>query len=1040
MQSFFNEDDLEQLSLEWFEQLGYEVKHGNDISHIGVASERDNYEDVILDQRLGAALRKINPDVADEAIQQAIHLISIEQFPSLIENNRTFHEYMTNGIEVEHYNEEGETLVDLVNIFDFKHPENNDFLAVKQLVVDKGNIQKIPDIVLFVNGLALVVIELKNATNESVGIYQGFNQLQTYKSKVPQLFNHNAFVVTSDGLNTKVGSLTADYDRFMHWRTNDGETEATLSIPSLEVLISGMLNKHVLLDMLKNFILFQDKGDGKVAKIVAAYHQYYAVNKAVESTLKASSDEGDGKAGVIWHTQGSGKSLTMVFFSGKLIQEMNNPTIVVLTDRNDLDNQLFGTFSDSKDRRGKGLLRQSPKQAESTKDLIDLLSVESGGIIFTTMQKFAPEEGEAYMRTLSNRKNIVVMADEAHRTQYGFSAKIGTEGEDIKYGYAKYLRDALPNASFVGFTGTPVASTDKNTEKVFGDYIDIYDMTQSVKDGSTVKIYYESRIIPLNMPDDVKIDDAYADITEGQEDNVKDRLKSKWSRVEALAGSEPRIETLAKDIIEHFETRQKAIEGKGMIVAMSRRIAVELYDEIIHQKPEWHSDDDNKGVIKVVMTGQSSDPENFQRHIGPKQRRVTLEKRMKDENDELKLVIVRDMWLTGFDVPSLHTMYIDKPMQGHNLMQAIARVNRVFRDKPGGLIVDYIGIADSLKEALKEYTADDRDQTGIDTEVAIELMLTKYDILQDLLYEHDYAGYESEDRSERYAAFNNTVNYVLALEESDKKLFINTVTELAKAYALCATEAEAQELNSEIAFFKSVKSGVLKLIAPPGPGGKRTKTSAEIEAELNQLVSKSVVTDEVVDIYKTLGLENPDISILSDKFLEDVQALPQKNVAVALLDRLLKGKVKSLMRTNATQSKKFSEMLDKAVNQYNKRSIETSKVIEELIELAKNIDKAAAEGEALGLNADEIAFYDALASHDTAKDVLGDEKLRAIAHELTKAIKKNMSVDWHKRESAQAKMRVTVRRLLKKYGYPPDLQKIAVDNVVEQAELMVREL
>ncbi|SEW17399.1 type I restriction enzyme, R subunit [Aliicoccus persicus] len=944
MKSFFNEDDLEQLSLEWLENLGYEIKHGNDISHIGIASERDSYEDVILGQRLESALQSINPDVAYEAIKQAAHLLTIEQSPSLIENNRIYHEYMTNGIEVEHYNEDGKTLRDIVKVFDFNNPGNNDFLAVKQLVVEKGDNQRIPDIVLYVNGLPLVVIELKNATNESVGVLQGYNQLQTYKERIPQLFNHNAFMVTSDGLNTKVGSLTANYDRFMHWRTKDGETEATSAIPSLEVLITGMLNKHVLLDMLRHFILFQDVGEDQVVKIVAAYHQYYAVNKAVKSTLEASSSEGDGKAGVVWHTQGSGKSLTMVFFSGKLIQEMNNPTIVVLTDRNDLDNQLFGTFSISKGRRGKGLLRQTPKQAESTKDLIELLSVESGGIIFTTMQKFAPEEGESFMRRLSDRKNIVVMADEAHRTQYGFSAKVGDQGEDVKYGYAKYLRDALPNASFVGFTGTPVASTDKNTEQVFGDYIDVYDMTQSVKDGSTVKIYYESRIIPLNLPNDLSIDDDYAEITEGQEDFTKDRLKSKWSRIEALAGSEPRVKALAKDIIEHFETRQQAMVGKGMIVAMSRRIAVELYDEIVRQKPDWHSDDDHKGVIKVVMTGQSSDPQNFQRHIGPKQRRVLLEKRMKDEQDELKLVIVRDMWLTGFDVPSLHTMYVDKPMKGHNLMQAIARVNRVFKDKPGGLIVDYIGIADSLKEALKEYTADDREQTGVNTELAVELMLTKYDVLQDMFYEHDYSDYESESRIERYTAFNNTVNFVLEFSKDHRKLFIDTVTELSRAYALCATEEEAKDLNREIAFFKSVKSGVVKLVSPPSQGG-RTKTPAEIDAEVNQLVSKSVVTDEIVDIYETLGLENPDISILSDKFLEDVQALPQKNVAVALLDRLLKGKVRSLMRTNATQSKKFSEMLDNAINQYNKRSIDSSKVIEELIELAKSIDKAQKEGE-----------------------------------------------------------------------------------------------
>lgn len=556
--SFFTEDDLEQLSMEWFEALGYEVRPGDEISHTGIASERDNYEDAILDQRLSAAMRKINPNISDTAIKQAVHQISVEQSPSLIENNRIFHEYMTNGIEVEHYNDKGETIIDLVKIFDFTDYKNNDFLAVNQLVVNKGTTQKIPDIVLFVNGLPLVVIELKNATNESVGILQGYHQLQTYKNRIPQLFNHNAFLITSDGLNTKVGSLTADYDRFMYWRTKDGQTNATSESPSLELLIFGMLNKKVLLDMLRHFILFQDVGEGKVAKIVAAYHQYYAVNKAVESTLNASSNEGNGKAGVVWHTQGSGKSLTMVFFSGKLIQTMNNPTIVVLTDRNDLDNQLFNTFSASKGRNGRGLLRQTPQQAESTKDLRDILSRESGGIIFTTMQKFTPEAGESYMNTLSYRKNIVVMADEAHRTQYGFGAKFGESGDNVKYGHAKYLRDALPNASFVGFTGTPVSSTDKNTEEVFGDYIDIYDMTQSVKDGSTVKIYYEGRIIPLNLPEGETIDDAYEDITEGQEDIVVEGLKTKWSRVEALAGSKPRVQKLAEDIINHFETRKQA--------------------------------------------------------------------------------------------------------------------------------------------------------------------------------------------------------------------------------------------------------------------------------------------------------------------------------------------------------------------------------------------------------------------------------------------------------------------------------------------------
>ncbi|WP_271400317.1 type I restriction endonuclease subunit R [Salinicoccus roseus] len=1034
--AFFTEDDLEKLSIEWFTKIGYEVKTGNEISHSGLYAERDNFNDVILNHRLETALRKNNPELNSNAIEQAVHKITIEQASSLIENNLIFHEYMTNGIEVEYHDDAGKRFNALVKVFDFETPENNDFLAVNQLEIDKGAYKKIPDIVLFINGLPIVVMELKNATNESVGIYEGYNQLQTYKNTVSQLFNHNAFLVTSDGFNTRVGSLTANYDRFMHWRSKDGKVEATTEIASLEVLIYGMLNKETILDLLKHFILFQKGSDGKAVKILAAYHQYYAVNKAVERTLEASADNGDGRGGVIWHTQGSGKSLTMVFFSGKLIKTMNNPTLVVLTDRNDLDNQLFGTFSSSSAYASGGLLRQRPKQADSRKELVNLLSVESGGIIFTTMQKFSPEEGEVIMPVLTDRRNVIVMADEAHRTQYGFSAKFDRTGEDVKYGYAKYMRDALPNASFVGFTGTPVASTDKNTVQVFGNYIDVYDMTQSVEDGSTVKIYYESRVIPLNLPDDLSIDDSYEDITEGQEDDIKSRLKSKWSRVEALAGAQQRLEILAKDIIAHFDTRQSAMQGKGMVVAMSRRIAVNLYDEIVKLRPEWHSDDDHKGAIKVVMTGQSSDPENFQRHIGPKSRRELLEKRMKDETDELKLVIVRDMWLTGFDVPSLHTMYVDKPMKGHNLMQAIARVNRVFKDKPGGLIVDYIGIADSLKEALKEYTADDREQTGIDTEKAVEVMLAKFEVIQDMLYQHDYSGFESDSQSVRFKAINETMNYILGLNEKDRKLFINTVTELTKAFALCATEPDAQELNQEIGFFKAVKAGLLKILTPPLGGGQERKTPAEIDVEINQLVSKSVVPDEVIDIYDALGLEKPDISIISDQFLDDVKALPQKNVAIRLLERLLKGQVKSLMRTNVTQSKKFSEMLDNAINQYNKRSIESSKVLEELIEMAKDIAQKQQEGEELGLNADEVAFYDALSNHETAKEVMGDETLKAIAHELTQKIKENMTVDWHKRENAQAKMRVTVRRLLKEYGYPPDLQKKAVEQVVEQAELM----
>ena len=1031
----FSEDDLEQVALEWLQLLGYDYKKGNEISMTGLTPERKSDKDVVLHERLEKALRKINSDIHPRFIEKAIHELTLEKSPNLLENNLTFHENLINGIEIEDYDDEGQSVVEIVKIVDFEHPQNNDFLAVNQFTVVNGDYTKRPDIVLFINGLPIVVIELKNSTNETVGVEDGYHQLETYKMRIPQLFTFNEVLVTSDGINTKAGSLTANYDRFMTWRSKDGETESSSSLASLDVLIHGMLNPETLLDLIRYFVLFQDDGKGHISKILAAYHQYYAVNKAVDRALLASSGHGDGKGGVIWHTQGSGKSLTMVFFSGKLIQMLNNPTLVVVTDRNDLDNQLYSTFVKSKGRSGKGLLRQTPKQAETRKELKSLLSVESGGIVFTTMQKFEPEQNETTMAALTERKNVIVMADEAHRTQYGFNAKYDDKGEGIKYGYAKYLRDALPNATFVGFTGTPVASTDKNTQMVFGNYIDVYDMTQAVADGSTVKIYYESRVIPLNLPQNLDLDEAYNDITEDQEEDVKQRLKSKWSRIEALAGAKPRVEALAKDIIQHFETRQQAMKGKGMIVTMSRRIAVDLYDEIIRQKPEWHSDDDDKGVIKVVMTGSSSDPASFQRHIGPKKRRNLLEKRMKDVNDELQLVIVRDMWLTGFDVPSMHTMYIDKPMKGHNLMQAIARVNRVFKDKPGGLIVDYVGIAESLKEALKEYTESDQAQTAIDTDKAVELMLLKYDVIQDMLYNLNYSKFNSEKKSERYYAISDTMDYVIGLGEDERQRFIKTVTELGKAFALCATEPTAQELNDEIAFFKAVKEGLVKLLQPPKEG-KTRKTPAEVEAEINQLVSQSVVTEDVIDVYQTLGLEQPDLSILSDDFLKDVEGLKQKNVAVELLNRLLKGQVKSLMKTNATVSKRFSEMLGNSINKYNSRSIETSKVIEELIQLAKDIKQEQQRGNELGLNSDEIAFYDALASHETAKEAMGDKELRAIAHELTKTVKENMGVDWSKRDSAKAKMRVAVRRLLKKYGYPPDLQKMAVEQVVEQAELM----
>lgn len=1018
------ESDLEEATLEWLAELDYSVLAGPEIAHDGEYPERDSYRDVVLTERLREALIRINKNVPRTAIDLAVQRIEANESPDMILNNQKFHQMVTDGVDIQLQGTDGYNPTVKVWLFDFKNSKNNDFVAVNQFTIIEGNQNKRPDVLVFVNGLPLVVIELKNATNENTGISEGYNQLQTYKQTIPTLFRYNAFLITSDGVNARVGSLTANEERFMAWRTIDGTELAPTSLSQLDVLLKGMLAPERILDILRNFILFQTDGENTY-KILAAYHQYHAVNKAVGKAQTAVN--GDHRIGVIWHTQGSGKSLSMVFYAAKLIQTMDNPTIVVLTDRNDLDDQLYTTFSSAK-----AILRQTPEQANDREHLRELLSVEAGGVVFTTLQKFAPDEGK--MPSLTERSNVIVMADEAHRSQYGFDAKVSKKDAETKYGFAKYVRDALPNASFIGFTGTPVEASDKNTPAVFGDYIDIYDMTQAVEDGSTVKIFYESRIIPLELPEGLNLDDQYEEITEDQEQNIKESLKSKWSRLEAVAGANSRVKRLAEDIVKHYEEREAAMFGKSMVVVMSRRIAIDLYKEIVALRPDWHSDEDDKGVIKIVMTGSSSDPAEWQPFIGNKRRREYLARRMKDNEDPLKIVIVRDMWLTGFDVPAMNTMYIDKPMKGHNLMQAIARVNRVFKDKPGGLIVDYIGIAESLKEAFHQYTESDKRTAGVDTNVAVNIMLEKHEIITEMLYEHDYSKFESEKSTERMTAIIATMDYILGLGDDEKRRFLNTVTELAKAFALCATTEEAQELNAEIGFFKAVKASLLKSI---GDGSKR-KTPAQMEAQLNQLISKSVISEEVVDIYKTLGIENPDISILSDQFLEDVKAMPHKNLAVELLNRLLNGKVKAVQRTNLIQARKFSEMLENALNKYNKRAIETSKVIEELIELAREMDAAHKRGEAAGLIKEEVAFYDALASHETAEQVLGDETLKLIAHELTKSIKENMSIDWNLRESARAKMRITVKRLLKKYGYPPDVQKAAVDTVIEQAELMAQ--
>ncbi|MDR4187790.1 DEAD/DEAH box helicase [Bacillus cereus] len=1024
----YNESELEIAALEWLEEIDYQIVEGPDIAPDGDYTERESFHDVVLVDQLRDSLKRINPTLDQKVIEEAVQKIVANASPNIVLNNKQFHKFVTDGIEIQTQGKDGYNPTVFVYVFDFEDPKNNTFMAVNQFTVIEGQANKRPDIIVFVNGLPLVVIELKNATNEDVDITDAYNQLQTYKKAISTLFRYNAFLIASDGINARVGSLTANEERFMKWRTVDGETLVSPAEPQLEVMIKGMLEPSRLLDIVRNFILFQTDGVDTF-KILAAYHQYHAVNKAVEKAKIATTQDGDHKIGVVWHTQGSGKSLSMVFYAGKLIKVMNNPTLVVLTDRNDLDDQLYKTFSMSKD-----ILRQTPSQAESRDSLRELLSVESGGIVFTTLQKFAPDEKTGEMPCLTDRTNVIVMADEAHRSQYGFSATVTKD--NTKYGFAKYVRDALPNASFIGFTGTPVEASDKNTPAVFGDYIDVYDMSQAIEDGATVKIFYESRVIPLELPEGLSIDDDYEDITEEQETSVKEKLKSKWSRLEAIAGAGARVEKMAQDIVHHYEERQQAMFGKSMIVVMSRRIAIDLYKEIVKLRPHWHSDDDDKGVIKIVMTGSSSDPAEWQPFIGNKKRREFLARRMKDNDDPLKIVIVRDMWLTGFDVPAMNTMYIDKPMKGHNLMQAIARVNRVFKDKPGGLVVDYIGIADNLKEALKQYTDSDRKTAGVDTALAVDVMLEKHQLVLEMLHGHDYSGYKSEKSSFRIKAIVNTMDYVIGLGEDEKKRFLNTVTELAKAYALCATTPEAEELNDEIGFFKAVKASIVKTI---GDGSKK-KTGSQMDAQINQLISKSVISEDVVDIYKELGLENPDISILSDQFLEDVRSLPQKNLAVELLNRLLNGKVKNVQRSNLIKARKFSEMLQNSLNKYNKRTIETSKVIEELIELAKEMDAAYKRGEQTGLVKEEIAFYDALASHETAEQVLGDDTLKIIAHELTRSIKANMSIDWNLRESARAKMRITVKRLLKKYGYPPDLQEDAIEIVIEQAERMSEQL
>ncbi|MBI4057989.1 type I restriction endonuclease subunit R, partial [Candidatus Microgenomates bacterium] len=884
--------------------------------------------------------------------------------------------------------------------------------------VIENNTNRRPDVVIFINGLPVVIIELKNPGDEKATVKNAFNQIQTYKQDIPTLFAYNELSIISDGNEARVGTISANLEWFTRWRTVDGTELASNALPQLEVLLKGIFDKQRLLDIISNFVVFETDGE-KTIKKAAAYHQYFATNKAVESTIKATQEEGDRRAGVVWHTQGSGKSLTMTFYAGKVIQALDNPTLVVLTDRNDLDNQLFGTFSKCPD-----LLRQTPKQANDREELKELLRVASGGVIFTTIQKFLPENGHQTYPMLSDRKNIVVIADEAHRSQYEFIS-----------GFAKHMRDALPNASFIGFTGTPVELTDRNTRAVFGEYVDVYDVTRAVEDHATVPIYYEARLarIELKKEEQPRIDPEFEELTEGEEVERKEQLKSKWARLEAMVGSEKRIALVARDLVEHFENRLSVIEGKGMIVAMSRRIAVELYNEIIKLRPNWHSDDDNKGFLKIVMTGSAADPLNYQPHIRPKHELDEMARRMKDPDDELKLVIVRDMWLTGFDVPSLHTMYIDKPMQGHGLMQAIARVNRVYKDKQGGLIVDYIGIAPELKEALSYYSESDRQETAIPQDEAVSVMLEKYEVVKGMYHSFDFGKYLSGTPSERTQTISAGTDFILGLHEG-KKRYLQAVSELSKAFSLAVPHEKAIGIRDEVGFFQIVRSGIIKM--EPHGGGP---TDEEYDVAIKQIISSAVTTDAVIDIYSAAGIKAPDISIFSEEFLEEVRNMNHKNVALELLKKLLNDELRTMTRTNLVKSRSFAQMLEETIRKYQNRTIEAAQVIAELLELAKKIRDEKDKGKDLGLTEEEVAFYDALANNESAVRELGNKTLKEMAKELVDMLRKNTTIDWTIKESVQAKLRVYIKRLLKKYHYPPDKQESATKIVLEQAGLLAKD-
>ena len=1039
------ESDVEKFVIELLQEQGYRY-----LSAEEQAQERGTFSDVVLRDRLKDAIDNINPDIPADVREQALREVLNLSSQSLIENNEAFHKMLTDSVRVE-YQKDGDTVGETVWLVDFENPQNNNFVVCNQFTVIGDNETKRPDVVLLINGLPLVVIELKNPADEDATVNKAFIQFQNYKKAIPNLFYYNGVLVASDGLDAKMGSLTAEWSRFMAWKTVDGIREDTSVTPQIETLIKGMLRADVLLNLIRQFTVFEKQRETN--KKIAAYHQYHAVNEAVESTIRATGvtampkditehpgdydlpsvdtqPTGDRKAGVIWHTQGSGKSFSMVCYAGKLISDerMGNPTLLVITDRNDLDDQLFGTFAASRQ-----LLGEEPVQATSREHLKKLLKTAGGGIVFATIQKFLAENNSKSFDLLSSRKNIVVIADEAHRSQYGFGAqtKIRDNKVAIGYGFAKYLRDALPNASFIGFTGTPIEREDRSTPAVFGNYIDIYDIRQAVDDGVTVPIYYESRLakVHLDPEEKKKLDEEVEQITEGEEFSATEKAKAKWAQLEAIVGNEKRLKLVAQDILGHFKERQSIMEGKGMIVAMSRRIAVALYDEIIKLRPDWHDADLHKGKIKVIMTSSSDDPASWQPHNTSKVQRKEISDRFKDPEDPLELVIVRDMWLTGFDVPCLHTMYVDKPMHKHSLMQAIARVNRVYKDKEGGLIVDYIGIAYDLKQSLAVYTASGgRGAPTLDQSAAIATMIEKYEIVVQLFDGFDYKRYFSADTREKLTIILEAQEHILGVDDG-KNRFTKQVSMLEKTFALSVPSREAMEIKEELGFFQAVKARLIKFES------KETGHSdAEIETAIKQIVDKAIVTDKVIDIFAAAGIKKPDISILSDEFLEEVRGMKHKNIAIELLKKILNDEIKTRSKKNFIQSKKLSEMLSAAIMKYQNGLLTTTQIIEELISLALETKKSDKRGEDLGLSEEEIAFYDALADNESAKEVLGDDKLKDIARILVEQVKANATIDWTIRESVQAKLRVTVKRILCKYGYPPDKQAIATENVLKQAE------